>query len=173
MIRAESSLRQSQLEQVGRRASQLAVVHLDRMKRERNMWKSLCTGIVFASAATLLGLGSASAGDYYNGGYYGHGHYGHNGHYGHYAYSSCCYERIVKYRRVYAEPYNHHSHHASYYYGSYYPKYSSYYDPYYGGDYHGYGHNGHGYGYNGYGTHYAHAYYPHDVYAPRQYYYGY
>jgi len=97
------------------------------------MSKLLKSAMLAAGLAACAAVPSASAG----GGYYGVGYggccgVGYIGYYSHdhysYGYTSCCYERAVRYRRVYADPY-----------GGYNPRHV-YYDPYpyiarYGGYY--------------------------------------
>ena len=91
------------------------------------MSKLLKSAMLAAGLAACTAVPSASAGGWYNG-YYGVGYGGYYLH-PHYSYGSCCYERAVRYRRVYADPYE----------GGYYPRHV-YYDPYpyiahYGGYY--------------------------------------
>jgi len=113
------------------------------------MSKLLKSAMLAAGLAACAAVPSASAG----GGYYGVGYggccgVGYIGYYPHdhysYGYTSCCYERTVRYRRVHADPYD----------GGYYPRHV-YYDPYpYIAHYGGY------YGVGVYG------------WGPRRYYYG-
>jgi hypothetical protein len=73
----------------------------------------------FLLLTTANSIQPASAGSYYdNDGYYGgdrHREYRH---------SNCCYERIVKYKRVYSDEYRPHRH-------AYYGPYDGYRSPYY------------------------------------------
>ena len=92
------------------------------------MSKLLKSAMLAAGLAACAAVPSASAGGWYDG-YYGVGYAGYylHPHYS-YGYTSCCYERAVRYRRVYADPY-----------GGYNPRHV-YYDPYpyiarYGGYY--------------------------------------
>jgi hypothetical protein len=99
--------------------------------------KVLKSAMLAAGLAACAAVPSASAGGWYDG-YYGggYGRYYVVGYGGYYPYTSCCYERTVRYRRVYADPY-----YGGGYYGGYYPRHV-YYDPYpyiarYGGYYGG------------------------------------
>lgn len=85
----------------------------------------LLTPLLLLTSASLIQ--PALAGGYYDhDGYYG-GHHHHHG----YHHSDCCYERVVKYRRVYRDEYHphHHAHYGPYdgYRSGYYeaPRYYS------------------------------------------------
>lgn len=112
---------------------------------------SLLAVLSLASLAGIMTTRSALAGEYY----YGDGYYGHH-HHGSYSYRTCCYERIVKYRRVYSDHYGPYRGYNGYRYGSY----------------DGYRYNG----YDGYRpTYYAPRYYGPRYYTysdPGPYYYG-